>query len=133
MREARFGVMNHYLEDWIARKENIPGGRMSVERWNALVDHIDVEALAAQVESVGTKYHIFTIGQNSGFYVSPNATYDRIVGLSPSHCSRRDLIAEIADATHKRGMKFIVYLPSGAPSGDEVAREKLQWQRGPSA
>src|SRR5438045_9542004 len=72
--EARFGVMNHYLEDWIARKENLPGRRMSVKRWNELVDAIDVEKLADQVQSIGANYQIFTIGQNSGFYVSPNPT-----------------------------------------------------------
>src|SRR5438067_13246738 len=82
MKDARLGVMNHYLGDWIARRDNIAGG-MTVDRWNDLVDHFDVEAHAKQVEAVGAKYQIFTIGQNSGFYCSPNATYDRIVGVSP--------------------------------------------------
>ena len=130
MKEARFGVMNHYLEDWIARREKIEGGRMTVEQWNDMVDRFDVDAHAKQIESTGAKYHIFTIGQNSGFYVSPNAAYDRIVGVSPSHCSRRDLIADLADAMHKRGIKFLVYLPSGAPGGDREAREKLQYHSG---
>lgn len=130
MREAKFGVMNHYLADWIARREQTPERHMTVERWNELIDHIDVENLADQINSTGAAYHIFTIGQNSGFYDSPNAAYDRIVGISPSHCSKRDLIADLADAIHQRGMKFIVYLPSGAPGGDRAAREKLQWEGG---
>jgi alpha-L-fucosidase len=130
MADARFGVMNHYLEDWIARREKLEGGRMTVEQWNDMVDRFDVAAHVSQIESTGAKYHIFTIGQNSGFYVSPNATYDRIVGISPSHCSRRDLIADLSDALHARGIKLIVYLPSGAPGGDAVAREKLQWHGG---
>jgi len=130
MTDARFGVMNHYLEDWIARRENLPGGRMTVEQWNDLVDHFDVDAHAKQIQAVGAKYHIFTIGQNSGFYVSPNATYDRIVGITPSHCSRRDLIADLAEALHKRGIRFIAYLPSGAPGGDREARDKLQFTPG---
>src|SRR5437763_912927 len=29
MKDARFGVMNHYLEDWIARRENLPERRMT--------------------------------------------------------------------------------------------------------
>src|SRR4051794_35980566 len=110
MKEAKFGVMNHYLADWIARKEQAPEGRMTVEHWNELVDHVDVEKLAAQIESVGAKYAIFTIGQNSGFYDSPNAAYDRIVGIELSHCSKRDLIADYADALHRRKIKFIAYL-----------------------
>src|SRR6266480_3142230 len=64
LKDARFGVMNHFLQDWIARRENMPGGRMSVEQWNDLVDHFDVEAHARQIEEVGAKYQIFTIGQN---------------------------------------------------------------------
>ncbi|MGC8977662.1 MAG: hypothetical protein ACP5OB_08625, partial [Candidatus Ratteibacteria bacterium] len=34
---------------------------------------------------------IFTIGQNSGFYCSPNKTYDEIVGRKESRLSKRDL------------------------------------------
>jgi alpha-L-fucosidase len=131
MKSARFGVMNHYLADWIARRENMPDRKMSVEQWNELVDHFDVNALADQIKAVGAGYHIFTIGQNSGFYCSPNSAYDRIVGIEPSHCSKRDLIADLAQALHKRDLRLIVYLPSGAPSGDQVAREKLSWQTGP--
>ena len=131
MGEARFGVMNHYLADWIARRDNIDGGRMTVERWNDLVDRFDVEAHAKQIESTGAKYQIFTIGQNSGFYASPNAAYDRIVGVTPGRCARRDLIADLAGVLRKRGIKLIAYLPAGAPSGDHTAREKLAWHPGP--
>jgi hypothetical protein len=131
--EAKWGVMCHYLADWIARRENFNGGRMTVERWNELIDHFEVEALAKQLEAIGAKYYIFTIGQNSGFYCSPNAAYDGIVGISPSRCSRRDLIADLADALAKRNIRLIVYLPSGAPNGDREAKEKLQWTNGPHA
>jgi alpha-L-fucosidase len=129
MAEARWGVMTHYLADWIARREN--AGPMTVDRWNDLVDRFDVEALAKQIESVGARYHIMTIGQNSGYYCSPNGEYDRIVGITPSKCSRRDLIADLSAAMSKRGIRLIVYLPAGAPSGDQIARQKLQWQPGP--
>src|SRR5437870_2003919 len=49
MREAKFGVMNHYLADWIARKEKLPDNRMTVEHWNDLIDHFDADRLAAQI------------------------------------------------------------------------------------
>ncbi len=127
MREARWGVMNHYLADWIARRERV---RMSVEEWNDLIDHFDVEGLAKQIESVGAGYHLITIGQNSGYYLAPNATYDRYVGIQPSKCSRRDVVGDLYEALNKRGIKLMVYLPSGAPGGDRVAREALEWQRG---
>lgn len=127
MQQARWGVMNHYLADWIARRD---GMNMSVEKWNELVDNFDVEGLAKQIESVGAGYYLITIGQNSGYYLSPNATYDKYVGITPSKCSRRDLIAELYEPLYKRGIRLMVYLPSGAPNGDRIAKESLQWQNG---
>jgi len=126
LRAARWGVMTHYLAEWIA-----PEAHRSVEAWNQLVDAFDAEGLAKQLESVGARYHLLTIGQNSGFYISPNAAYDRLVGIRPSKCSRRDLVADVAVALAKRGIKLTVYLPSGAPARDPVAVQALQWRNGP--
>ncbi|MDH4238279.1 MAG: alpha-L-fucosidase [Phycisphaerae bacterium] len=128
MTEARWGVMTHYLADWKALEMK---ERMTVEKWNEMVGHFDVEALAEQLKSVGAGYYLITIGQNSGYYLAPNATYDRFVGIEPSRCSRRDLVADLYDALHKREIRLMVYLPSGAPAGDRTAREALQWQNGP--
>ncbi len=127
MRQARWGVMTHYLADWIARGS---GEQISVERWNLLVDHFDVEAVARQLQSVGAGYYQISIGQNSGYYLSPNATYDRLTGIQPSKCSRRDLVADLADALARRGIRLLVYLPSGAPAGDHAADEALEWRNG---
>jgi alpha-L-fucosidase len=130
MKDARWGVMTHYLADWISQSDG-RGRSMSVDDWNALIDRFDVEGLAEQLHTAGARYHILTIGQNSGFYLAPNPTYDRLTGITPSRCSRRDLVADLAAALQKRGIKLIVYLPAGAPAGDRQARERLQWQNGP--
>ena len=128
MRDAKWGVMSHYLADWKARES---GEIMSVEKWNEMVNNFNVEGLADQLKSVGAGYFIFTIGQNSGYFLSPNKTYDQITGITPSKCSNRDLISDLADVLNKRGIKLIVYLPSGAPAGDKTAREALKWENGP--
>jgi len=128
MQEARWGVMTHYLADWKARELGEP---MTVEKWNGLMDHFDVEGLAEQLKSVGAGYYLITIGQNSGYYLSPNATYDRLVGIQPSKCARRDLVADLSEALNKQGIKLMVYLPAGAPGGDPPARKALEWQNGP--
>ena len=127
MQQARWGVMVHYLADWKARDHNLP---MNVEKWNQLVDGFDAEGLAEQVKSVGAGYLILTIGQNSGYFLAPNPTYDRLVGVNPSKCSSRDLMADMSTALRKRNLKLIAYLPAGAPGGDQTAREALQWQNG---
>ena len=128
MREARWGVMTHFLFDWISREQGLT---MDPERWNALVDGFDVEGLAEQLRSVGAGYHVLTLGQNSGYFLAPNPTYDRLVGIDPSRCARRDLVSDMSAALRRHGIRLIVYLPSGAPNADAAAREALQWQNGP--
>ena len=128
MQEAQWGVMTHYLSDWQARSNGLT---MSVEQWNKMVDGFDAEGLARQLQSVGARYYQISLGQNSGYYLSPNATYDKIAGIQPSKLSRRDLIADLYEALHKRGIRLMVYLPSGAPAQDKVATAALEWRNGP--
>jgi alpha-L-fucosidase len=110
MKDAKWGVMTHYLADWIAQVYN---EQMTVERWNELVDHFDVEGLADQIKSTGAGYHILTIHQPSSYFIAPNPTYDRLFG--PSKTARRDLVSDMSAALHKRGLKLIVYSTSGGP------------------
>lgn len=124
---ARWGVMTHYLG---AAPSSKGGAELSAEAWNRQVDQFDVPRFVDQVASTGAGYVLFTIGQNSGHFCAPNATYDRLVGIVPSKCSRRDLIAELAEALAKRGIRLMAYLPSGAPAADPVARRKLAWRWG---
>jgi len=119
--EAQWGVLTHYLTDQTT----------SAEEWSRQVDQFDVPGLAGQLESAGIKYYFITIGQNSGHYCSPNATYDSIAGITPSRCSRRDLVAELADALAAKGIRMMVYLPAGAPNREPQAIERLEWHNGP--
>jgi len=122
MYQARWGVFIHYL----GKSSDVPAAE-----WNRLVDGFDVEGLAAQLESAGAGYLVITTGQNSGHYLSPNRTYDDYVGISPSKCSKRDLVLDLSQALERRHIRLMVYLPAGAPDRDEVAMKKLEWTRGP--
>ena len=88
--QGRWGVMTHYLSDTVSK-----GTDTTVEEWNKLIDNFDVEGLARQLESAKASYYLITLGQNSGFYISPNGTYDRLTGIKPSKCSRRDLVPDL--------------------------------------
>jgi alpha-L-fucosidase len=127
LKEARFGVMSHYLAEWIAKRDNLP--EPSVAQWNELVDHFDVETLANQLAQVHAGYYLLTIGQGSGFYVAPNATYDRLTGVTPSRLSRRDLVSDLSAELAKRNIKLMVYL--GTPGADPAVAKKLGLVRGP--
>jgi len=128
MQQARWGVMTHYLADWQSQVHHLD---MNVEQWNKLVEGFDVEAIAGQLQAAGAKYYQISIGQNSGYYLSPNRAYDRLTGIQPGKCSRRDLVADLAEALQKRGIRLMVYLPSGAPGADKTADAALEWQNGP--
>jgi hypothetical protein len=120
-RKAQWGVLMHYLGST----------RLTPEEWNRRIDDFDVEGLARQLESAHARYFFITLGQNSGHFLSPNKTYDRITGNNPSKCSRRDLVADLYTALDKRGIKLLVYLPSGPPDEDKVAMEAFEWRKGP--
>ena len=127
MKKVRWGIMVHYLADWRSRTDSIT---TTPAVWNEMINQFDVEGLAKQVKETGAGYMIFTIGQNSGYYVAPNKTYERITGNS-SKCSQRDLITDLSAALRKQGIKLIVYLPSGAPVDDSIARNALKFENGP--
>jgi hypothetical protein len=129
MKKARWGIMVHYLADWRSRTDSIT---TTTAIWNEMINQFDVEGLAKQVKETGAGYMIFTIGQNSGYFVAPNKTYERLSG-NKGKCSQRDLIADLSAALKKQGIQLIVYLPSGAPAGDSVAAKALKWENGPHA
>jgi hypothetical protein len=122
-----WGVFGHWLG---AAASSAGGAELSSEAWNRRVDAFDAEGLAQQLESIGAPYFFITIGQNSGHFLAPNATYDEIVGIHPSKCSTRDLVSDLYDCLQPRGIDLLVYLPSGAPAADPVAVERLEWEWG---
>ena len=95
------------------------------DAWQRRIDNLPVERLAQAIADTGSSYHFLTLGQNSGFYCSPNAVYDQYVGEVPSRLSRRDLMADLAQALARRGVRTLAYLPSHAPVHHRLAVERL--------
>jgi len=113
LRDSRYGVFVHFL-----------GGG---EGWKQQVDAFNVNVFAAAMKEVQAAYVIFTLGQNSGYYCSPNAAYDRYCGYSAGdHCSRRDLPMELAEALGEYGIRLMLYLPSRSPQQDKQAMAGLE-------
>jgi len=138
--KGQWGVMTHYLLAWQSHEYNLP---MTVEQWNRMVDAFDVDGLADQIKSTGATYHILTIGQNSTYLATPSPVYNELFGTGTNHCSHRDLIADMAAADAKRGIRLIVYATShpfggsraigstnANPPGDYRNKEQmLAWER----
>lgn len=118
LHRARYGISHHLLAEFMNRVAAEPGDRWQPdESWDEVVRGFDVDAYVQQVLETGAGFVILTLGQNSGYLLSPNATYDRIAGLKPGErASTRDLPMEIADALAKHGIRLILYSPANPPS-----------------
>lgn len=110
MKDAKYGVFMHFL----------PGDAKGL----ALVEKFDVESLARQLEESGAKYFVITLGQNSGYFNSPNGTYDRMTGYAPGErCATRDLPLDLYAALHRRDIRLMIYLPCQTPNRDARAQK----------
>lgn len=118
LKDARLGVFMHFL----------PGDAVSF----AKVNDFDVPALAQQLEWMGAKYFVFTLGQNSGWMNAPNATYDRISGYQTGErCAQRDLPLDLYRALHAKGIRLMLYLPCQVPNRDTRAQKAFGLPQGP--
>jgi len=120
-RDAGYGIMIHYLKPAI-----VPEG--GAKEWNDAVNSFDVEKFANQAKEAGVGFVMFTLGQNSGYYCAPNATFDSVVGVKPGElCSNRDLPLDLIKELNKHNIPLILYLPSNPPVGNKLVSEKFNY------
>jgi alpha-L-fucosidase len=118
LKEAGLGVFMHFL----------PGDAAGL----AKVKDFDVAHLAQQLEAAGAKYFVLTLGQNSGYFNSPNAAYDRATGYAPGErCAARDLPLDLYRALQPKGIKLMLYLPCQVPNQDKRAQKAFGLREGP--
>ena len=123
-RDAGYGIMVHYLSS------NIVQDRGSKE-WNDAVDSFNTDDFALKASEAGAGYVMFTLGQNSGYYCSPNAAFDSIAGTGPGDlCSKRDLPMDLIKSLKKYNIPVILYLPSNPPISNRLVSEKFRYSFG---
>ena len=119
--KAGCGVFVHYLETI----QNNPDELQSLGKktsWDECVREFDTERFADSMAEVGAGYVIFTVMQVTRFMIAPNATYDRISGYQPGEaCATRDLIEDLYQSLHKRGIPLMLYYTGDGPRADEKA------------
>jgi hypothetical protein len=117
LKDAKYGVFMHFL----------PGDAKSL----GLVEQFDVQSLARQLETAGARYFVLTLGQNSGYFNSPNASYNRYTGYaSGERCANRDLPLDLYRSLEQRGIKLMLYLPCQAPNQDARAQRAFGLREG---
>ena len=127
--EAGFGLSHHFLSNYFNLSHVYTSPEEMWDRdamtWDEFVGQFDAEAYAEQVNAIGAKYVIITLGQNSGSYCAPNDVYDKYMReagfikegeKNPKTTSyENDLPMKMADALAKYGIKVMLYLPSNPP------------------
>jgi hypothetical protein len=116
---GRHGMMVHYL---VTPQGNTPEEKTA--DFNRTIDGFDLDAFMGQFEQSGAEWLIFTIGQNTGYYASPNPVLDELL---PGHTPRRDLVVEIARRVDALGKRFVAYLPVETTTPPEEVRRAFAW------
>ena len=101
---GKWGLMVHWVLPGPQPKE----GERQLDI-NIAAEKFKIVDFIQQIKSTNASWLIFTIGQNTGFYNSPNKVLDDIAG--PGHCSNYDLAFELARLVKRAGMRFIAYMP----------------------
>ncbi len=117
--QGRWGMMVH----WIA-----PGPAPLSGPWipdlDRAVDQFHLDRFMEQFWEGGASWIIFTIGQNTSYYASPNSYLDRVVGQG--HCSERDLINELIIRVRALERRSILYLP-GEVNAPTALHQGFEW------
>jgi len=104
MAAGPYGVMVH----WVKATQAAPHATYITD-WNQAVEAFDVESFCDRIAATGARWLIFPFGHvaGGGYFASPNRIIEK---RFPGHCSRRDLVLEIARGITARGLKFIGYM-----------------------
>ncbi len=121
--KGKYGLMVH----WVAPGPPPQKGEY-IMNLNKAVENFDIKGFMTDFDRTGAEWLIFTIGQNTGFYSSPNTVIDSLAGFG--HTSSRDLVLEIAKAVKKRGKRFIAYLPCEV-KGNSFMQKGFDWNTQP--
>lgn len=101
--KAKYGLFFHFLapED----------STCNTEKWNDMVNAVDVEKFADQVKATGAGYVVLAIGQNMFYTCAPNPVLEELWELEPGkYTSKRDLPMDVYNALHKRGIDLMLYI-----------------------
>jgi len=119
--KAGYGVFVHYLNGLQNNPEQIHSLGRTTE-WDECVREFDTERFADTMAEVGAGYVIFTVMQITKHTIAPSETFDRISGYQPGEaCSTRDLIEDLYQSLHKRGIPLMLYYTGDGLRADDKA------------
>jgi len=107
---CRFGISTHWTE------QSQPVGADSWLPFDETVRNFSPSHYIDQVAGAGAEYVIFTATHALQMLAAPCTAIDRV---APRRTTKRDMIGELIDACHARGLRFILYYNHSCNSGDD--------------
>jgi hypothetical protein len=118
LQKAGYGWMSHWTSQSYPRR----GGP---KPYAQAVRDFDVETLANQVQEAGAGFFVLTTSHAQFYFPAPIQAIDRIL---PGRTTQRDLVADLADALGKRGIRLMLYYHIGAISDPEWLTASGFWE-----
>ena len=118
LQKARYGLMSHWTS------QSCPC-RGDPKPYAQAVRDFDVETLANQVQEAGAGFFVLTTSHAQFYFPAPIKAIDRIL---PGRTAQRDLVADLADALGKRGIRLMLYYHIGAISDPEWLDASGFWE-----
>jgi hypothetical protein len=114
MTKAGYGLMFHWTSQSISKDG-------THKPYAQAVDEFDVKRFADMVEETGAGYVFLTIGHAQSYCPGPIKAWEK---YHPSMTTKRDLIAEMADALNAKGIKMACYLNVASLAGLRAGAEE---------
>ena len=113
----KWGVFNHYLN--FETEDGDPD-------WSKRIDGIDVEKMAYNLNKIGAGYYFITLMQGTKYLLSPNRTYESIMGVEPGDITpKRDVIIDLYNELSKYDIDLYLYFTGDGPHMDANGCKKF--------
>lgn len=116
--QARYGIMVHWTKQSMPRNGN-------PKSYDQAVADFNVEAFADQMKQTGAGFVLITTSHAFQYFPAPLKSLDSIL---PGRTSRRDLVADLAAALGKRGLKLMLYYHLGASDDPDWLKACGFWE-----
>lgn len=116
--QARYGIMLHWTKQSMPRQGD-------PKPYAQAVADFDVEGFADQMRRTGAGFVVLTTSHAMLYFPAPLASLDKIL---PGRTSQRDLVADLAAALGKRGIKLMLYYHLGASDDGEWLKASGFWE-----
>jgi alpha-L-fucosidase len=92
--------------------------------YDQTVNDFSVEQFAGDMQKTGAGFVVFTTAHGFQYFPAPLESLDKIL---PGRTARRDLVADLADALAKRGMKLFLYYHLGTQADSAWTKASGFW------